>query len=83
MREKGTTPERRNHETEIGFVRHDLCRARRGLRGRACADHAALFGHFHTGYAVAWYILGCSIVSIIATSLLHDYTNKDISFEYA
>ena len=40
---------------------------------------AALFAAFHSGYAIAWYILGCCVVSVVATSLLPDYTNKDIS----
>jgi MFS family permease len=40
---------------------------------------AALFAAYHTGYAIAFYILGCAIISMIAASLLKDYTNKDIS----
>jgi len=40
---------------------------------------AALFAAFHSGYAIAFYILACGIVSIVATSLLTDHTNKDIS----
>jgi MFS family permease len=40
---------------------------------------AALFAAFHSGYAIAFYILGCGIVSIVATALLTDHTNKDIS----
>jgi hypothetical protein len=40
---------------------------------------AALFAAFHSGYAIAFYILGCGVVSIVATSLLTDHTNKDIS----
>jgi len=39
----------------------------------------ALFAAFHSGYAIACYILACAVVSIIATSLLTDHTNKDIS----
>jgi len=39
----------------------------------------ALFAAFHTGYAIAFYILGCAVISMIATSLLTDHTNKDIS----
>ncbi|MBV8523349.1 MAG: hypothetical protein JOY71_14700 [Acetobacteraceae bacterium] len=31
---------------------------------------------------IALYILGCAIIRIIATVLLTDYTNKDISAEY-
>jgi hypothetical protein len=40
---------------------------------------AALFAAFHSGYAIALYILGCCLISVVATSLLTDYTNKDIS----
>jgi MFS family permease len=43
---------------------------------------AALFAHYHTGYAIAWYVAGCALVSIIATLLLPDYTNRDVSLEY-
>jgi MFS family permease len=39
----------------------------------------ALFAAFHSGYAIACYILACAVVSMIATSLLTDHTNKDIS----
>ena len=42
---------------------------------------AALFAHFQTGYAIAWYIAGCAVLSLISTALLPDYTNKDISQE--
>src|SRR5262245_56022891 len=40
---------------------------------------AALFAAYHSGYAIAFYILGCGVISIVATSLLTDHTNKDIS----
>jgi hypothetical protein len=39
----------------------------------------ALLAAFGLGYAVAAYIFFCAIVSIVATSLLPDYTNRDIS----
>jgi MFS family permease len=42
----------------------------------------ALFAHYHSGYAIAVYILACSVISAIAAALLNDYTNKDISDEY-
>ncbi len=46
---------------------------------------AALFAKFQSGYAIAFYILilGCAVISIIATALLTDYTNRDISQEPA
>jgi MFS family permease len=43
---------------------------------------AALFAKYKSGYAIAAYILVCSIISLIATARLKDYTNKDISREY-
>src|SRR5262245_5025256 len=43
---------------------------------------AALYAHYHSGYAIAVYILACAVVSLAATSALRDYTNKDISHEY-
>jgi MFS family permease len=43
---------------------------------------AALFAAFHSGYAIAFYILACGLISIIAVSFLKDYTGKDVSQEY-
>ena len=42
----------------------------------------ALFAAFHSGYAIALYILACAVISFIATSFLPDYTNRDVSQEY-
>jgi MFS family permease len=42
----------------------------------------ALVAAFHASWPIALYILGCAVVGIIATSLLTDYTNRDISAEY-
>jgi hypothetical protein len=42
----------------------------------------ALLAEFGSGYAVAFYILFCSIISIGSTVLLPDYTNRDISAEH-
>src|SRR5712671_4847006 len=39
---------------------------------------AALFAAYQSGYAIAFYILGCGVISIIAAILLKDHTNKDI-----
>ena len=44
---------------------------------------AALFAHYKTGYSIALYILACAILSVVATLMLPDYTNKDVSAEYA
>jgi MFS family permease len=42
----------------------------------------ALLAAFASSFPIALYILGCAIVGIVATSLLTDYTNKEISEEY-
>jgi metabolite-proton symporter len=40
---------------------------------------AWLFAQYGSGYAIAAYILACAILSLIATAMLKDYTNRDIS----
>ncbi|MGE5469122.1 MAG: MFS transporter [Ignavibacteria bacterium] len=42
----------------------------------------ALFAHYHSGYAIAGYILLCALLSVVAAAMMRDYTNKDISKEY-
>ena len=42
----------------------------------------ALFATFHSSLPIALYILACAVIGIIATAMLTDYTNKDISAEY-
>ena len=42
----------------------------------------ALLAATGSGYVIALYILFCAVVSIIATALMPDYTNKDISEEH-
>jgi len=42
----------------------------------------ALFAAYKSGYAIAFYILACALVSLISAALLPDYTNRDISTEY-
>jgi MFS family permease len=42
----------------------------------------ALLAAFGSGYVIALYILLCAVVSIVATALLPDYTNRDISEEH-
>jgi MFS family permease len=42
----------------------------------------ALFASYHSSLPIAVYILGCAIVGILATAMLTDYTNKEISAEY-
>lgn len=41
-----------------------------------------LFATFHSSFPIALYILGCAVIGILATAMLTDYTNKDISEEY-
>jgi MFS family permease len=42
-----------------------------------------LFATYHSSLPISLYILLTAIIGIIATALLTDYTNKDISQEYA
>jgi MFS family permease len=42
----------------------------------------ALFATFHSSFSIAVYIALTAVIGIIATALLTDYTNKDISAEY-
>jgi len=42
----------------------------------------ALLGQFRTGYAIAVYILGCAVVSLLAAQALGDYANRDLAAEY-
>jgi MFS family permease len=42
----------------------------------------ALLAATGSGYVIALYILFCAIVSIVATALMPDYTNQDISEEH-
>jgi metabolite-proton symporter len=42
----------------------------------------ALFAAYHTGYAIAIYLLLCAVISVISTALMPDYTGKDVSREY-
>jgi metabolite-proton symporter len=42
----------------------------------------ALFAAYHTGYAIAVYILACAVISLIAAAFMPDHTGADISTEY-
>jgi MFS family permease len=42
-----------------------------------------LFATYHSSLPIAIYIAICAVIGIVATSLLTDYTSKDISTEYA
>jgi metabolite-proton symporter len=41
-----------------------------------------LFAQYGTAYAVAFYILVCAVLTLVATSMMTDYTGKDIEGEY-
>ena len=42
---------------------------------------AWLLARYQSGTAIAFYILACSVVTLISTAFLEDYTNKDIRAE--
>jgi MFS family permease len=42
----------------------------------------ALFAAYHSGYAIAFYIAACAVITLIAVWLMPDYTGKDIANEY-
>ena len=37
---------------------------------------------YGSAYAVAFYILVCAVLTLVATSMMTDYTGKDIEGEY-
>ena len=41
-----------------------------------------LLGQFGSGYAIAGFIAACGVISLIATSMVKDYTGKNIDAEY-
>jgi MFS family permease len=41
-----------------------------------------LFAEYHSGYAIAGFILVCALISLTAAAAIPDHTNKDISAEY-
>jgi MFS family permease len=41
-----------------------------------------LFSRFKSGIAIAWYILGCAVISFIATAMVRERSKQDISVEY-
>ncbi len=43
---------------------------------------AWLFTTYHSGYAIAVYILICAVISLAATRAMPDYTGRDIHAEY-
>ena len=71
------TPRLRYSGASLGY---QLCSVIAG--GPAPLIATALLAAFGSGYVIAVYILFCAIVSVVATVLLPDYTNRDISAEY-
>jgi metabolite-proton symporter len=41
-----------------------------------------LFAQYHSGYAIAGFILVCALISLAAAAAIKDHTNRDISAEY-
>jgi MFS family permease len=39
---------------------------------------AWLFAKYRSGYAIAWFIFVCAVISLVSTARLKDYTNKEI-----
>jgi metabolite-proton symporter len=42
----------------------------------------ALYAYYHSGYAIAVYILACAVISLVSAAFMPDYTGQDISAEY-
>jgi MFS family permease len=72
------TPRLRYSGLSIGFHLSSVIAG-----GPAPLIATALLAAFGSGYVIALYILFCTTVSVVATVLLPDYTNCDISEEYA
>ena len=75
---EGFTPRLRYSGCSIGY---QLASVTAG--GPAPLIATALFAAYGTGYAIAAYIAVCAIVSIVATLMMPDHTNCDISEEIA
>jgi MFS family permease len=72
------TPRLRYSGTSIGYQLASIIAG-----GPAPLIATWLFAKFHSSWPIAVYILLTAIIGFIATSMLTDYTNKDISEEYA
>jgi MFS family permease len=71
------TPRLRYSGSSLGYQLASLTAG-----GPAPIIATALLAWTGSGYSIAWYILACSVVTIIATVLMPDYTNRDISQEH-
>src|SRR5499427_8068634 len=72
------TPRLRYSGSSIGYQLASITAG-----GPAPLIAAALLAWTGSGYAIAGYIAACAVVSIIATVMMPDYTNRDISQEHA
>jgi MFS family permease len=71
------TPRLRYSGTSLGYQLASIIAG-----GPAPFIATALFAAFHSSLPIAIYIAICAVIGIVATALLTDYTNKDISAEY-
>ncbi|HEX3846227.1 MAG TPA: MFS transporter [Steroidobacteraceae bacterium] len=71
------TPRLRYSGSSIGYQLASLIAG-----GPAPLIATALFASYRSGYAIAAYIAGCSVVSLVSARLMPDYTGKSISHEY-
>jgi MFS family permease len=72
------TPRLRYSGASIGYQLASLIAG-----GPAPLIATALFAVYHSWVPIAIYISACAIITIIAVVLMPDYTNRDISAEYA
>jgi hypothetical protein len=71
------TPRLRDSGSSLGYQLASVIAG-----GPAPLIATALLAATGSGYTIAGYIAFCAVVSIIATTLLPDYTNRDISQEH-
>jgi MFS family permease len=71
------TPRLRYSGSSIGYQLSSVIAG-----GPAPLIATALLAATGSGYMIALYILFCAVVSIVATAMMPDYTNKDISEEH-
>jgi MFS family permease len=71
------TPRLRYSGSSLGYQLASLIAG-----GPAPIIATALFATYHSGYAIAIFIAGCAVISLVAASFMPDYTGQDISAEY-
>jgi metabolite-proton symporter len=71
------TPRLRYSGSSLGYQLASLIAG-----GPAPIIATALFATYQSGYAIAIYIAGCALISLISAALMPDYTGQDISAEY-